>query len=212
MTNAPSRADEPDAEGYVVWHTRKDDQVCMKCAARDGNRYRLDNLPNWPGDGAFGEHCELGWGCRCSLSYIEDGRVLHTSSPMEGRAEAARQELEEIAANEVRYRESWRAGRRALYEQMTADAVQRSEAALGKARKLAEEADAAELAGRAAKARDLCKRAENWRERSTRSHEALHRAQHRDAVTEAISRELGILPQDVPASEVALRLSSEDPQ
>lgn len=95
---------------------------------------------------------------------------------------------------------------------MTADAVQRRDAALDKARKLAEEADAAELAGKATKARDLRKRAENWRERSTRSHDALRRAQHRDVVTEAISRELGVLPQDVPASEVALRLSREASQ
>jgi hypothetical protein len=205
-------AAKPDADGYVVWHTRQDGHACAKCAARDGHRYRLDDLPNWPGAGAFGEHCELGWGCRCSLSYIEAGRVLHTYSPTEGRAEAARQELEEISANEIRYRESWRAGRQALYEQITADAIQRREAALGKAQKLAEEATAAELAGKAAKARDLRTRAENWRERSTRSHDALHRAQHRDAVTEAISRELGVLPQDVPASEVALRLSREASQ
>lgn len=116
MNSATNLTGETDTEGFVVWHTRKDDQVCAKCAARDGHQYRLDDLPNWPGDGAFGEHCELGWGCRCSLAYVENGQVLLTSSPTEGRAEAAQQELEEIAADEVRYRESWRAGRQALYE------------------------------------------------------------------------------------------------
>lgn len=202
----PHPAIRPSSDGYVVWQTHKDEQVCPLCAARDGRRYPLDALPNWPGDGAFGEHCELGWGCRCSLAFVEAGRVISTYSPPEGRAQAARQELEEIAANEARYRDSWRAARQILYEKMTTDATQRHEAALEKAGKLAEEADAAERAGKPAKARDLRIRAQNWRERAARSHDALSRARQRDAVTEAIARELGVLPQDVPASEVALRL------
>jgi len=205
----PGQGQGPD--GYVVWRTRRDEEVCPLCAPREGRRYPLEALPHWPGDGDFGQYCGLGWGCRCSLTYMEADQELDTYSPPEGSAQAAKRELAQIAANDTRSREQWRAERHALYAQMTADATRSREAALEKARTLLEQAETAEHTGKPAKARDLRTRAQNWRERAARSHDALRRARNRDSITETIARELGMLPQDVPASEVALRLDRAEP-
>lgn len=53
----------------VTWHIGGGD-TCAKCASLDGQTFDIEDLPGYPGEGAF-EICEGGPRCRCSLSYDE---------------------------------------------------------------------------------------------------------------------------------------------
>ncbi len=65
-----------DPRAEIVWHT--EDDPCDLCASRDGVRYAMQDLPGWPGDGSFGDLCEGGPNCRCSLTYEYNNRPLET--------------------------------------------------------------------------------------------------------------------------------------
>lgn len=51
----------------ATWIT--EDDPCDLCAERSGRTYTLQDLPGLPGDGDFGELCEGGINCRCSITY-----------------------------------------------------------------------------------------------------------------------------------------------
>ncbi len=66
-------------KSVIKWHTLEDGVVCSLCEDRDGETYTSDTLPGWPGDGGFGELCEGGPNCRCTVTFEHpEGTVLDT--------------------------------------------------------------------------------------------------------------------------------------
>jgi hypothetical protein len=58
-----------DTSPRITWHTVGDSEVCELCAERDGEVYKENDLPGFPGDGGFGDLCEGAVNCRCFLSW-----------------------------------------------------------------------------------------------------------------------------------------------
>jgi hypothetical protein len=53
----------------VTWVTEEDGVVCPLCDDRDGRTWLSDEKHPYPGEGYYGQVCEGGPNCRCSLTY-----------------------------------------------------------------------------------------------------------------------------------------------
>jgi len=57
-------------DATIIWHATLDESCCEKCGDRDGEEYTFETLPGYPGDGGFGDLCDGGPNCRCTLEYV----------------------------------------------------------------------------------------------------------------------------------------------
>jgi len=71
-------------EWEATWHLGSGEN-CALCIDRDGQTFSLSELPGYPGDGAFGDICEGGPRCNCSLEYSEAKRKDTATKPHEDR-------------------------------------------------------------------------------------------------------------------------------
>lgn len=68
----------------AIWHSQNDDDTCDYCAGLDDQEFSDSELPNWPGDGDFGEFCDGGPNCRCYLEWVypaESGDIAASAIP-----------------------------------------------------------------------------------------------------------------------------------
>ena len=69
-----SRTMAPD-DTRIIWRTANA-SPCLLCAEKQDQVYTWDSLPNFPGDGGFGEFCEGAFNCNCELDYVSAGDVM----------------------------------------------------------------------------------------------------------------------------------------
>lgn len=87
-------------EYHILWVTEMDDNTCDLCAARNGKKYTIHDLPGYPGSGNFGGPiCMGGQLCRCHLDYMQSGKLIARSTNPHRK-----HMLDDIAAGKFRVR------------------------------------------------------------------------------------------------------------
>lgn len=80
VAQGTATADVTD-EPRIVWHLG-DAEHCDLCSARDGQSYTAASLPGYPGDGGFGDLCEGGVNCACTLELVYGDRRAETDTSL----------------------------------------------------------------------------------------------------------------------------------
>lgn len=60
----------------IIWHLGDTSEPCALCTDRDGQSFTPADLPGYPGDGGFGDLCEGGPNCGCTLEMVYGDQAL----------------------------------------------------------------------------------------------------------------------------------------